>query len=125
MPSKRVIVLERQLKQEDQRGNQSPQFWEYVLWADVPATRQTFYANPTATSAVRGIAAGDLTAIQNGSVVESRRILQVDKGTTIAQLQTTLELEWTQYQSFVSTFNPWNRYGTFWDGTSWTAGGAA
>ena len=125
MPSKRVIVLERQIDQENQWGNQSPQFWDYVLWADVPASRQTFYADPTATSAVRGIAPADLTAIQNGSVVERRRTLQVDKGTTQAQLMTKLELEWAQFQSAVNAYNPWTRYGTFWDGTSWTAGGAA
>ncbi len=125
MPSKRVIVLERHVDQERAWGDQSPQFWSYVLWADVPASRQTFYAKPGFVSAVQGISAADLTALQNGSVVERQRILSVDKGTTNAQLMTKLELEWTQFQSQVNAFNPWNRYGTFWDGTTWTAGGVA
>jgi hypothetical protein len=124
MPSKRVIVLERLTTRETAWGDQAPQFWSYVFWADVPAGRQSFYANPTLESAVKNIASADLTALQNGSVVEKLDVLQVDKGTTIGQLQTLLETKWTAYQTQITNYNPWNRYGTFWDGASWTAGGA-
>ena len=123
MASKRVIVLERLSTKETQYGSDTPQFWSYALWADVPAARQSFYANATATSAVRNIAPADLLAIQNGSVVEKVATLQVPKGATIGQLQTALETIWSAYQTEVTNFNPWNRYGTFWDGASWTAGG--
>ena len=126
MPSKRVIVLDRLTTQEVQFGNQSPQFWRYALWADVPVGRQAFYADPTKTSAFKSASAAETTALQNGSVVESVRTLQVDKGSTGLQLQAALQAEWTAYQNEITAFNPWNRYGMFWagDGSSWTAGGA-
>ena len=124
MPSKRVIVLERLVSQEAAFGNQAPQCWSYVFWADVPAARATFYANVGFTSAVRDVSAPDLAALQAGTVVESLRTLKVDKSSTLGQLQTQLENEWVVYQAEVTAFNPWNRYGTFWNGTSWTAGGA-
>ena len=93
-----------------------------MFWADVPVARASFYANVGFTSAVKGIASGDLTAIQAGTVVEKLDTLQVDKGTTIPQLQTILEAKWNDYQTMVTAFNPWNRYGTYWDGT-WHASG--
>ena len=123
MPSKRVIVLERLVSKEDTFGNQSPQYWSYVFWADVPASRASFYANAGFASVVRDVGAGDLAALQAGTVVEKLDIIQVDKGATIPQLQTILESKWTDYQTSVTNFNPWNRYGTYWDGT-WHASGA-
>jgi len=125
MASKRVIVLERLLNREVNMGDQAPQLWSYVLWVDVPAARQSFWANTGATSAVRNIASSDLLAIQNGSVVERVGVLEVDKGATLGQLQTQLQITWTAYQTEITNYNPWNRYGTFWDGASWTAGGVA
>ncbi len=122
MPSKRVIVLERLVSKEDTFGNQSPQYWSYVFWADVPVSRASHYANAGLTSLVRDIAAGDLAALQAGTIVEKLGTLQVDKGTTIPQLQTILETKWTDYQTVITNFNPWNRYGTYWDGT-WHASG--
>ena len=125
MPSMRIIVLDRQVTQEQNLGNEAPQIWRYALWADVPVARQPFYANPTATSAFKDIVAGDLTAIRDGSVTESVRIQYVPAGTGLAAVQSILQAKWTAYQAEVTTYNPWNRYGTFWDGASWTAGGVA
>lgn len=124
MPSKRIIVLDRQLNREITWGNQTPQFWAYALWADVPVGRQNFYANAAFQSAVKTISAPDLTALQNGSVVERISVLSVEKGTSIPQLQATLQSIWADFQTEITGYNPWNRYGTFWDGATWTAGGA-
>ena len=122
MPSKRVIVLERLGSKETVYGNQSPQYWSYVFWADVPVARASFYANAGLTSAVKDVAAGDLAALQAGTIVEKLDTIEVDKGATIPQLQTILEAKWTDYQAMVTNFNPWTRYGTYWDGT-WHASG--
>jgi len=34
-------------------------------------------------------------------------------------------LELAARQSAITNFNQWNRYGSFYDGASWTAGGVA
>ena len=125
MASKRIIVLDRLRNKENQIGDQSPQCWNVAFWADVPAARQSFYADATLTSAVRNINASDLTAIQNGSVTEMVMVVQVDKGSTLSQMQIILQDLWTAYQAKITAYNPWIRYGTFWDGTSWTAGGVS
>jgi len=125
MATKNIIVLERQLAQETQIGDQAPQIWRYALWADVPVARRVFYADPAKTSAFKTISAGELASLRDGSVVERVSNLRIDKGATIPQLQTKLEIEWTFFQNEITTFNPWNRYGTFWDGVTWTPGGAS
>lgn len=125
MPSKRIIVLDRQRRQEDNIGDQAPQIWKIAFWADVPATRQSFYADTSFVSAFRTISTPDLAALQNGSVAETTIVIRVDKGSTIAQLQLILQDRWTAYQATVNALNPWNRYGTSWDGATWTAGGVA
>ena len=44
---------------------------------------------------------------------------------TNAQIRTMLQAEFTARQNAVNAYNPWTRYGTLWDGTTWTAGGVA
>lgn len=110
----KIIVLEK---------DPSEPVYRYVLWADVPIERQPFYANPTAQSAWTGATASDLTALQNGSVVERAGELRLKTDGTLAQAQAELQTRWAAFQNDITSQNKWARYGTTWDGTNWTAGG--
>lgn len=98
--------------------------YRYALWATVPVARQAFYANASAKSIWKDAGASELTALQNGSVVEFSDVLAVD-GLTIGQAETQLQAAFTAFQTAISNNNPWLRYGSFFDGTSWTAGGVS
>lgn len=112
MPEKRVIILERQ----------SGGRFKYGLWADVPLSRQSFYANPNAKSQWLGATATENAAIAAGKVVEYVDVTAIDG--TVQQVQAALQARWNDFQKEINNKNPWIRYGTFWDGTSWTLGGA-
>ena len=98
-----------------------PNTWQAALWADVPASRQTFYADPTNTrkSAWDGATAADNTNLQNGSVAEQVITQRVPPGTNISQIETYLQNVWTNYQNQITNNNPWVHYGSTWDGTTW------
>jgi len=94
--------------------------YRFVMWADVPAARQSFYANATAKSAWIGALAVDITALQNGSVVETVVTQRVPSTSTLAQIEAFLQTQWNAYQTQITNFNPWIHYGSTWDGTTWT-----
>jgi hypothetical protein len=96
-----------------------PNTWQAALWADVPAARQTFYANAGAKSVWSGATATDNQNLQNGSMVETVLTQRVPPGTSIAQIETYLENQWTNYQNAITNNNPWVHYGSTWDGTTW------
>lgn len=115
-----IIVLER--------DRENPNLYTYSLWADVPVARRPFYAvewGATRVSAWKDALAADNTNLQTGAVVEAVQTLQVPSGATLAQIQSFLQSRWTAYQNLVTTLNPWQRYGTTWDGTTWVNGGAS
>ena len=114
MPRFRIIILERDDRKID-----------YVMWADVPAARQPFYADATKVSAWKGALGPDNTALQLGQVVEMAGHEVMEPGYTAAQSRLKLINTWTEFQNRVTAFNKWDRYGTTWDGTAWTAGGVA
>lgn len=109
MPRLNVIMLTR-----------TPDDLTVALWADVPAARQSFYANASAKSAWTGATAADNTALQNGSVVENVANQRVPPGATLAQVEGFLQAQWQNYQAYINNYNPWRSYGTTWDGTTWT-----
>lgn len=113
--AKKIIVLEK-----------SPEsgLFRAALWADVPVGRQIHYAKPGAVSAWVGASLAENTAIANGQIAERVITLAVSDGATNAQIRTALERGWTDYQAYITEFNPWFRYGSFYEGTTWTAGGA-
>jgi hypothetical protein len=115
MPAKTVIILDRQGVR-----------WRYVLWADVPASRQPHYAQPAAVSAYAGATTAENTAIATGAVAERVGQMDVLVGAQLAAVQAELAILWTTYQAEIAAWNPWLRYGSFRaaDG-SWTAGGVA
>lgn len=94
--------------------------FRFAMWADVPVTRQARYANPALTSDVNGATASELDAIRSGAVVERIEEGRWPKGTTVPQVQAELIKRFQAFQADVSTDNRWARYGTSWDGASWT-----
>ena len=120
MPRLNVIVLER--------DRENPNLYTYILWADVPVARQPFYAlawGPTRLSAWTDALAADNTNLQSGAIVEATQTLQVPSAATLPQIQAFLQQRWTEYQGRITTINPWQRYGTTWNGTIWVNGGVA
>jgi len=112
MPRLRVIILER-----DSDSNT----FRYVLWADVPAARQSFYAMPAGTvSAWSGALPADNAAIVNGSVTELVGTQRVPASSTLPQIEAFLETIWTSFQAQINNSNPWQRFGSTWDGTTWS-----
>jgi hypothetical protein len=96
-----------------------------ALWADVPAGRQTFYANPDAKSRWAGATAPDLQSLQSGEVVERLATIQGQQGWTRAQLQAEAAARWQTFQTYITNFNPWVFYGTTLDPSgTWTNNGA-
>jgi hypothetical protein len=115
MPAKRIIILEQQ----------DAQTYRYAMWADVPAARQPFFANASAKSAWSGALTADNTALQNGSVAEQVATFQVPAGEALATTLARLTSLWNNYQNGITNNNLWVRYGSFWDGTTWTNAGVA
>lgn len=97
----------------------------YAMWATVPAARQPFYANAAFVSAYKDADTNETTALRNGSVTEKVATGTWPSGTSSATIRTNLESIWAAFNTDVQNNNPWNRYGSFWDGTTWTAGGVA
>jgi len=97
-----------------------PNTWQAALWADVPAARQSYYANPNAKSAWAGATATDNTNLQSGVMAEQVITQRVPVGTSIAQIETFLQNQWQTFQNEITNNNPWIHYGSTWDGTTWT-----
>jgi len=107
----RVIVLD----QPDARS------YRVALWADVPVAVQPLYADPALTSAWKDATIADLTALRNGSVTETITSLSLDEDMGQAGVRTRLEAMWAEFQQHVTQRNPLRRYGTTWDGATWSA----
>src|SRR3990167_9715645 len=116
MPRLRVIVLD----QVDARS------FQFVMWADVPVSRQVFYVRSAGTVSVwKDALAPDNANLVSGAVTEEVRTFQVPSGTPLGQARIAMENLWTQFQDRVTNQNPWARYGATLDGTTWIAGGVA
>ena len=109
--AKQIIVLESTQKNR----------LRAAFWLSVPVTRQSFYS--TSASAFKNATAGELTALSTGAVTEQVGEFVVD-GLTANQIRTLLAADFTRRQNEVNAYNPWSRYGTAWDGTTWTNAGA-
>jgi hypothetical protein len=113
MPRLNVIVLDR--------PGDDPNTYNYVFWADVPAARQVRYASSTIVSAWTAASSADNANLQSGAVVEQTGVVRHSSGTPLATVEQTLQQDWQAYQAQINTYNPWQRYGSFWDGSSaWT-----
>ena len=117
--AKQIIVLDR-------FGEPSDLNFNVIYWIAVPSTRQSFYAKPTQQSAYKNIdVVTELPLLQNGSIVEIPESLSYAAGTPLATIQTDLIKRFTALQADMNSKNPYVRYGTFFDGTTWTVGGVA
>lgn len=108
--AKRIIILE----QLDNRQ------YRYALWADVPAARQSLYAASAQPTAYTLASVNEKAALADGSVAEKIGVIEA---ISVAEARQMLVDLWTEWQAQVSNRNPWIRYGTFWNGTGWTAEG--
>lgn len=93
-----------------------------AFWLAVPAARQRFYADRT--TAYKDASAPELSAFQSGAVTEQVAVFTI-AGMTNGQIRTLLQDEFARRQAAVNAYNPWARFGTSWDGTTWTNGGVA
>lgn len=116
MPRK-IIALEQ---------TAAPSDYKVVFWLDVAAARRFFYANPSATSVVKDATQAELDAIRSGAIVEEVVVAEAGGragGKTDAQAATGLIALYNARQSALATSPILQKYGTFWDGTSWTVKG--
>jgi hypothetical protein len=113
--AKKIIVLERV-------GEPSDESYNYVLWASVPAGREPAYADAAKTSAYKDATVEELTALRDGTVVERTGTALYKSGSGGTFNQDLIKLH-SDFQAEITRNNPYNRYGQFWDGTAWTAGG--
>lgn len=116
--ARKIIILERQ-------GMPSDTNYRVAFWLDVPVARQSMYANPAATSVVKGATVPELALITSGAVVEVVETVQQPNGAPLANVRNAIVARFNQLQAELNARNLWDRYGTYWDGTSWTAAGVA
>ncbi len=114
----KIIILERVNPPSDLA-------YRYVLWADVPAARQRFHADPNKTSAYIDATTEDLATLRSGAVAEKVCVYTWQAGVTQAQIIAELRAQLDAFQAEVTNMNLWDRYGTIWDGVSWTQKGVA
>jgi hypothetical protein len=118
MPARPIIILRQQ--------STSPPVYTYLLRADVPVARQSLYAAPGYKSAFQPIAPDtdpDASALISGAVVEQTSTLTGGSGQTLPQIQAELVSRQATYQSQITNLTTFNRYGTFFDGVTWTPQG--
>lgn len=112
-----IVILER--------TGVTPLELRYLLRAQVPVARRTYFADPNAVSAYKGASVADNDALKSGEYVEVVRE-HLFTGLNQAQIRSTLIEEQAAFQAKVtadSGWNPYKYYGTRWDGATWTAAG--
>lgn len=96
----------------------------YVLWATVPSNLQVKYAQPsTFQSAYADATTAELASLISGATTERVESQNIPVGTTIPVIKGILQDRFVLFQNQVTNDTSWQFYGTFFDGTSWTAGG--
>jgi len=121
---KQIIILE---KMED--AGAARLRYRVAFWCAVPVPFQPFYAKPNFVSAWKTISGlggpiqAEVDALRAGSVVEIVQPYDVDGNLTLAQVKADLQAVFTALQAQVTARDPWDRYATFFDGTTWTNGG--
>lgn len=117
--AKRIIVL-------DQPGD-DPNKFRVLFWLNVTAGRESFYAKPGLVSKWPGASGAENSALEAGTVTEVEATYSRPGG-GLAQAQADLEADLAKKQAELNAYNPWNRYGSFFDdaaGGSWTLGGVS
>lgn len=107
--------------------------FDYLLWASVPAGRQHYVAAGQATGSPSlipeatagngdgGLTAQELTDFRAGKFMEMQNSGQWP---SLAAAQSDLQLAWADFANLAAGnapyTNTWLRYGSSWDGTSWS-----
>ncbi len=112
--ARKIIILDRVNLPSDQD-------FRIAFWLDVPQPRQMFHADAAAVSAVKDATPEELAAIRSGAVVEEVLVVPARSNATQAALLAALATRYTARQAQFTANNPWARYGSFYDGTGWTA----
>lgn len=95
----------------------------YLLWLTPPVARQTFYVQATKTSSAPNVTPAELTAIQNGLVLEQGGIASFPNGTTNAAVAADIITRFNTAQTALSSITDYAYYGSYWDGTTWILSG--
>lgn len=111
--AKQIIVLERTDEPSDMNFN-------VLFWLAVPVSRQPFYADVNKISQFKDISAQELQDIRDGKVLEVDQKASYLAGTPIASVRNDLVTRFNSAQTDFNTRNPWVRYGTNYDGATWT-----
>jgi len=111
--ARKIIILDR-------TGLPSDQNYRVAFWLDVVAARQPFYADAAATTQVKDATAPELAAIQSGAVIEEVIEVPSPASTGQAALLAASVTRYNARQAEVTARNPWARYGSFYDGSTWT-----
>jgi hypothetical protein len=114
--AKKIIVLERQGTVND---------CNYIFWLDVPTERHKFYANAGATSQYKDADATELDNIRTGKIKEVSGYKTYEASTTIVKVKADLISMYNSQQNQVNDYNPWVKYGSYYDGSSWTVQGVS
>lgn len=124
--ARKIIILDK-----DPNANA----FNFACWLDVPLTRQGFYANANLTSRVGVVGVdntvpgvilqAELDALRSGAVIEVVERVEFAQGTPVGQILSQLIQTFTQRQAEITGRNLWGRYGSSWDGTTWTAAGVS
>lgn len=93
--------------------------YRVAFWLEVPAERRPFYANPQAVSVVKDITADELGDMRAGRFIEVVETLTRPQGISEPEARAMLEMSYLRRQADVNEQNPWDRYGTHWDGGEW------
>ena len=115
--ARKIIFLERQGMPSVDRQ------YRLAFWLSVPAERRPFYVNQDASSDVRDATAEEIDALRKGEVVEVVETLIAPGGATDEQAFALLEGSFHRRQKELNDRNPYDAYGTFWDGETWVRGG--
>lgn len=99
--------------------------YKVAFWLPVPVARQSFYANANKDSAFANISTQELADLRAGLFIEQIDEFNFEAAATLAQTKTFLINEYNARLATAFALNQWNRYGSFFDGVSWTAGGVA
>ena len=103
------------------RTNVRTATYRYLLRAAVPTARQPYFANVDTTSAYKSATQAELTALKAGEYVEVVREAPFS-GMNAAQIKAWLVDAQAAFQTKVTAdagWNPWKKFGTRWDGSTW------
>lgn len=109
-----------------QEKNSITNYVEYkvVFWLTVPTAKQSYFANPNATSTVKDATTPEITALQNGSVVEEPKTVSYIANTNVNAIAADLVAKYNTEQTTFNLIDKYQYYGSYYDGSAWTVKGA-